>query len=313
MKKTSSIFSLCIICGAAMADDLSMNAALRATYTNCVGIDNALHDMKVRAGINTAVSGVGTGLGIGATAVGIAKAKTDAMIEEKFKRIDGWAYTASGNVETASNEDFLASMKEMTYNVRPADDEDIQESEEKQRLTAKSKKLGNWRTGLLVGNTITNLAGATISGANKVEQPLQEQIQNCVASVKVLRGAIMQARLNQEDVSEAEQIESACSGFEYVDVSKINDRAKGALVSSVVGAGTGVVGVITSALANSDKVRNVYTEQGKKKEKNLNTTANILSAGSTVASASATVFSASQIKEIKKAAEVAQKCTGVLK
>ena len=313
MKKTSLIFSFCIICCGAMADDFNMNAALRATYTNCIGIDDALHDMKVMAGINTAVSGVGTGLGIGATAVGIAKAKTDAMIEEKFKKIDGWAYAASGNVEIASDEEFLESMKNLDYGTYPGGDEEIAESEDKQRLTDKSKKLGDWRTGLLVGNTMTNLAGAAISGTNKVEEPLQEQIQNCVASVKVLRGAIMQARLNQEDVSEAEQIESACNGFEYIDVSKINDRAKGAMVSSVVGAGTGVVGVITSALANSDKVRNVDTDKGKQKEKNLNTTANILSAGSTVASASATVFSASQIKEIKKAAEVAQKCTGVLK
>ena len=49
------------------------------------------------------------------------------------------------------------------------------------------------------------------------------------------------------------------------------------------------------------------------KEKNLNTTANILAGASTVASATATVFNATQISAIKKVAEVAQQCTEVLK
>ncbi len=312
MKKTMLTFLLVAICFNAMADDFAMDAALRATYENCVGIDESLHDMKVLAGINTAVSGVGTGLGIGATAVGIAKKNVDAEIEQKFKTLEALCYSASGETEVATEEEFLEAYGDALRAKTAVNNDDIKKSdaaEEIRELTEKSKKLGNWRTGLLAGNTATNVAGAVISGTNKVKQPLQEQIQNCISSVRNLSTAIMQAKINGEDVSEAVQIESACKEFEYVDVAKINDMATGGMVSSIVGSGTGVAGTIASALANSDKVR----AEDNNKEKNLNTAANVLAAGSTVASATATVFNASQIKAIKDVARVAENCTEVLK
>lgn len=314
MKKTVLTFLLAVVCFNAMADDFAMDAALRATYENCVGIDESLHDMKVLAGINTAVSGVGTGLGIGATAVGIAKKNVDAEIEQKFKTLEALCYSASGETEVATEEEFLESFDNALRTETGVSNDDIKkadaaEAEEIRELTEKSKKLGNWRTGLLAGNTATNVAGAVISGTNKVKQPLREQIQNCISSVRNLSTAIMQAKINGEDVSEAVQIESACKEFEYVDVAKINDMATGGMVSSIVGSGTGVAGTIASALANSDKVR----AEDNNKEKNLNTAANVLAAGSTVASATATVFNASQIKAIKDVARVAEQCTEVLK
>ncbi|MBO7067004.1 MAG: hypothetical protein J6W40_05290 [Alphaproteobacteria bacterium] len=312
MKKTVLAFLLAVICFNAMADDFAMDAALRATYENCVGIDESLHDMKVLAGINTAVSGVGTGLGIGATAVGIAKKNVDAEIEQKFKTLEALCYSASGETEVATEEEFLEAYGDALRAKTAVNNDDIKKSdaaEEIRELTEKSKKLGNWRTGLLAGNTATNVAGAVISGTNKVKQPLREQIQNCISSVRNLSTAIMQAKINGEDVSEAVQIESACKEFEYVDVAKINDMATGGMVSSIVGSGTGVAGTIASVLANSDKVR----AEDNNKEKNLNTAANVLAAGSTVASATATVFNASQIKAIKDVARVAENCTEVLK
>ena len=45
----------------------------------------------------------------------------------------------------------------------------------------------------------------------------------------------------------------------------------------------------------------------------LNTTANILAGTTTAASTTATVFNATQIKAIKKVAEIAEKCTGALR
>ena len=299
MKTPWCFFVLVLFCTETMAADLTMDAALRATYTNCVGINDALHDMKVKAGINTAVTGVGTGLGIGATATGIAKAKTDAKIESKFRTLTDWSSTAP-NIPIASSSEWLSKFKSQYGEV---------EANELEKLMQKSKKLGNWRTGLLAGNTATNIAGAAIAGTNKVKEPLEKQIENCKASIKDLSRAISQAKLNGDDTREATEIESACKGFEYVDITKINNRATGSMASSIVGAGTGTVGVIVSALANSDKVRN---DSDRQKEKNLNTAANVLSAGSTVASATATIFNATQIKAIKEVADVAEKCTGVL-
>ena len=123
----------------------------------------------------------------------------------------------------------------------------------------------------------------------------------------------MRARISGADVTEANEIASACGEYDYVDVSKINDRATGAMWSSVVGATTGAVGTVTSAMANTDATRNDNTDSGKQKEKNLNTASNVLAGASTVASATATVFNATQISAIKKVATVAEKCTGVLK
>ena len=137
--------------------------------------------------------------------------------------------------------------------------------------------------------------------------------QGYISNVKTLQNSIMQARLNGEDISEAQSIASACGEYEYVDVSKINNRAKGAMISSTVGAATGLAGTVTSAMANTDKTRNDNTESGKQKEKNLNTASNVLAIGTTAASATATVFNATQISAIKKVAAVAEKCTGVLK
>ncbi len=301
MKKLCVLFLLTMTCFAATAEDSGIESALRDTYTNCIGIDDALHDMKVKAGINTAVTGVGTGLGIGATATGIAKAKTDDLIQKKIKNL-AWS---APDIPVVDNETWLANYKR-SY----SDTESSKETDKALELLNKSKKLGNWRTGLLAGNTATNIAGAAIAGTNKVKEPLEKQIENCKASVKALRKAISQAKLNGEDVSEATKIESACSGFEYVDISKINNRATGSMASSIVGAGTGTVGTIVSAVANSDNVRN---DTDRAKEKNLNAAANVLSAGSTIASATATIFNATQIKAIKEIAEVAEKCTGVLR
>ena len=48
----------------------------------------------------------------------------------------------------------------------------------------------------------------------------------------------------------------------------------------------------------------------KNKEKNLNTAANVLAGGTTAASLSATIFNATQISAIKRAATVADECEG---
>lgn len=308
MKSKVSFCILAVVaCFSANAQDVELDNALRETYMNCVGIDDALHDMKVKAGINTAVTGVGTGLGIGAVATGIAKAKVDANIEQKYKTMENWTYGASAHTQVASGEDWLNEFKNsLNYKNNQQDPEII-------RLTQKSKKLGNWRTGLMVGNTATNIAGAALAGTNKVEKSLEEQIDNCKSSVKNLKKEITRAKFDGMDVSEAKEIADICGEFEYVDSSKINTRATGGMTSSIVGASTGVVGTITSALANSNRIRNDDSESGQKKEKTLNTSANVLAAGATVASATATVFNAAQIKAIKDIAQVASACTGVLK
>ena len=298
----------------ANAGTLGLDDALRATYVYCVGIDDELADLKKMAGINTAVTAVGTAAGAAATTVGIIKANKDSKAKDKWDN-----YITNKPVQVMDNNAVDAFFAEWAASDWGASAKEYDE------LRKKSKKLGNWRTGLMAGNTATNVAGAIIAGNNKVDSDLQTQIDNCRASVKNLKESIIQARVEGADentIQEANNIVSACSEYEYVDVSKINDRAKGAMVSSIVGATTGVAGTVTSAVANSSRIRNedengktnkIRTEEDWQTEKNWNTAANVLAGASTAASGVATVFNATQISAIKKVASVASKCTEVLK
>lgn len=296
---------------AASANILPLDDALRATYTACVGIDDELSDLKTMAGINTAITSVGTAAGVGATVTGLVKADKDKQIEIKLEKLREIEQKNPDLQSTDAEWDKFESG--LTTELANAKIEVEKYQAEIEKLNKQSKKLGNWRTGLMAGATATNVAGAIIAGTNKVDGDLKTQIDNCISNVKNLRNSIMQARINGEDVSEAESIASACGEYEYVDVSKINNRGRGAMISSTVGATTGLAGTITSAMANTDKTRNDNTESGKQKEKNLNTASNVLAGATTVASATATVFNATQISAIKKVAAVAEKCTGVLK
>ena len=304
--------SFCFECHA--AEVLSLDDALRATYIACKGIDEELSELKKMAGINTAVTAVGTGLGVGAVATGLAKAKTDNLLSKKYQEMKDLSYAAPVYVDTVSEEDFFNAVNNRLNNITLTSSNEIEKDKQAEidKLETKSKRLGNWRTGLLAGNTATNVAGAIIAGTNKVDKGLQEQIDDCKMAVKHLQDAIIVAKLDGQDITEAKQIQSVCAGFEYVDISKINKRATGAMVSAAVGAGTGAVGTITSALANSKNIRNDDSEKGIKKEKNLNTASNVLAAGATVSSATATIFNATQIKAIKDVASVAQQCSEVL-
>ena len=304
------LLSVFVIGNSANAELLDLNTALQNTYKSCVGIDEILTDMKKLAGINTAVTAVGSGLGIGATVTGFVKASKDKKIEQLLKRLKE-IEESKINTTVPDKREVLSAADDYFSENRDENRANEYQSEI-DKLTKQSKTLGNWRTGLLAGNTVTNIAGAIIAGKNNGDE-VQVLIDECRDSITGLNNSILQAKINGEDVSEAESIKKACGAYDMVDVSKINIRAKGAKISSIVGAGMGAVGTITSGVANSDKIRDDDSVSGKQKEKNLNTAANVLSVGATAATISATVFNATQISAIKKAATVAQECEKVLR
>lgn len=293
------------------ADEADLVAALQKTYTACIGIDEALADLKKMAGINTAVTGVGTAVNTSATVVGLVKASKDKKAEELEKLIKELS-EMEDNKEAPTDDQIAEFSREFDQSFEAAKSAKTL-TEELDKLNKQSKALGNWRTGLLAGGTATNVAGAIIAGNNKVDDDLQSQIDSCKAAVGNLQASMMQARMDGEDISEAQQIVTACREYDYIDISPINKRAQGAMISSVVGATTGLAGTVTSAMANTDTTRNDNTDAGKQKEKNLNTASNVLAGASTVASATATVFNATQISAIKKVTTVASKCTEALK
>ena len=301
-----------VVLNAYGAEVLDLNTALQNTYHACVGIDDSLADLKKMAGINTAVTAVGTATGGAATVVGLVKVSKDKEAEE-LERLIKELSEMEDDKDEPTEEEKSAFLTEFNISYNEAIN-DLETAQEKLKdLNKQSKSLGNWRTGLIAGSTATNVASAIIANKNKVDEDLQTQIDNCKSSIKDLNSAIVQAHFNGEDVSEAQSIYAACREYDYVDITPINKRSKGATISSAIGATTGIAGTVTSAMANTDTTRNDNTDNGKQKEKNLNTAANVLSGATTIASGAATVFNATQISAIKKVATVASKCTEVLK
>ena len=300
---------LSLMVGVAHANT-DLTAAIENVRTTCGNISAELSDMKKMAGITTAVTGVGTVAGGVALGTGIAKANVDKEIEELESQIARLkAERGDVPIEHLQIEDEALFKRQVNEFIAyyQAKEQEISVAEQK------SKNLGNWRTGTLAAATATNIAGAVMSGTNRVKGDLKQQIDECLVSVKTLSNIRMQARIDgsatDTDLARAENIIRACDAWTTVDITSINNRSKGATVSSGIGAGLGLAGAITSASANSKDVRDGDSD----KEKNLNTAANVLAGGTTVTSLSATIFNATQINAIKRAATVADECEGALR
>ena len=298
----------------AQSDELVQ--ALQTVRTNCGGISATLNKMKTMAGINTAVTGVGTVSAGVALGTGIAKAgvdkEYDTLLDELNSQLDETAITQS-DIELAIIDIDDTEIENIIS--QASNDEAERENIIKQlnELYEKSKKLGNIRTGTLAAATATSIAGAAIAGTNTIDEDFATKIGACAGSVKALANVKMIATVDgsaePEQITQADKIISACGQFETVDLSSINKRATGAAVSSGIGAGLGLAGTITSAVANTDKTR----AGDQQKEKGLNTAANVLAGGTTAASLTSTIFNATQIAAIKRASTVADECEGALK
>lgn len=300
---------LSLMVGVAHAN-ADLTAAIENVRTTCGNISAELSDMKKMAGITTAVTGVGTVAGGVALGTGLAKANVDKEIEELESQIARLkAERGDVPIEHLQIEDEALFKRQVNEFIAyyQAKEQEISVAEQK------SKNLGNWRTGTLATATATNIAGAVMSGTNRVKGDLKQQIDECLMSVKTLSNVRMQARIDgsatDTDLARAENIIRACDAWTTVDITSINNRSKGATVSSGIGAGLGLAGTITSASANSKDVRDGDSD----KEKNLNTAANVLAGGTTAANLSATIFNATQINAIKHAATVADECEGALR
>ena len=294
--------------GAAFGDDLSIQ--IQTARSACSGISDAMTNLKKMAGINTAVTAVGTVTGGVALGTGIAKASVDreleALIEKVKKLIDEKSKIPVEKIDIENRSEFDNQLTEISGSISST-------NEKISQLEQKSKTLGNVRTGTLATTAVVDTAGTIIAVKNQVDDDLQSRIDNCVAQVKKLQTAKASAQVAETadaaDISKAAQIISACRDWEYVNLTDINKKARGAAISSGTGAALAVVGTITSASANSSAVR---SGENKDKEKNLNTASNVLAGGATGASAVATIFNATQIGAIKKAVATADKCEEAL-
>lgn len=333
----SFLFALGVI-NAGFAQDVTFENALRAVRVNCSGISDKLSEIKKLAGINTAVTGVGTVVGAGAIATGAEKSKLDKISDNLEQQIQNFMQ-AEANPTPVEVENFIGlqtelaellkndELKKYMEQIKSADisPEEFSQTVKDQNYVQKlqelktttdeeSKKFGNARTGLLATTTATNIAGAVIAGVNRIDADFASQIGACMGAVKSLSLVKMQAKLDGsasvQDIVAADKIISVCDKFNTEDLEKINNRATGATVASSVGAATGLAGTITSGVANSESVR---TGADAQKEKNLNTASNVLAGVTTAATLTSTVFNATQVAAAKRVIETAELCEEAIK
>lgn len=327
-EKLKSVFVGLIVgmvaCGANAADISALDVSIQNVRAACDGLSNQMDELKRMAGINTAVTGVGTLASGGATVVGIVKSNVDAQAEEIEKWLERFMNQPTDTSDnpkidlTGIDKDTLMDMISGSEPVMVAvggggKSEIAAKQEELNQKTQQSKTLGNVRTGLLATGTVSNIAGAVIAGKNRTQGGLAEMIADCVDAVRALENARMHAHVagtaTDDDVTLADKIIAACGGYKTVDLSVVDNRAKGATISSGIGAATGLVGTITSGVANSNKTRSGDASR----EKNLNTASNVLSGATTAASLTATIFNATQINAVKDLVQVADQCEDALK
>ena len=288
-------------------ESVDIDKLLFGVRDKCSGIAEELNQVKKMATVNTVVTGAGTVAGGVALYAGIKKSSLDKQVEELEKKLE--------QLSSMSDEEFFRFLKRMSE-YQDNLEQYKNTCAEKQNLVKKSKDMGNLRTGMMAANTVTAVAGTVIAGSNETEgRSIAARITDCKHAVDKLKNQMEQSRVSG-DINTHDKLESvvsACSKMYSNDLEEIYANSNVAKISSAVNIGTGVVGTVTSVVANTDKVRSDNSTAGKEKEKNLNTAANVFAGASTIASGVSTVFNAKTIKAINNNIEFANKCEEALK
>ena len=289
----------------------------------CDGISDRLSQVSGISKVNTAVTGVGTVAAGGALYAGIKKSKTDEKVAELAKKLCDGGGCDPNKVEAMSDDEFFNKILPKLVALIEAHQEN--EAAEKLALrtelnekVAESKRLGNWRTGLLAGTVGTNVASAIISGLNKDQSDLIQQVTACNAAVAKLREAhqsALAAGVNPMENPVMMSFSSTlkrCGTLNTADVEKIEKRMTVVMGTSIGGAVIGAVGTGTSIAANTDAIRNDNTDEGKSKEKTLNTIANVAAGANVATGLVETGFNISLISLTKDLMRSAQECENTL-
>ena len=265
---------------------------------NCSGINMELQEIKKYSTANVIVTGVGTVAAGGALYAGIKKKDFDKKAEELEKKME--------NIENMSDSEFVAFLKEMArYQELKAEYDSM--CKMKHDYQAQAHKLGNIRTGLMAGNTVTAVAGTIISSKNnKDSDSIQDMIQQCLDTIKNNEQKIGQTMFDcdRNKYEKLKRVVSECQTLSTQNMEKVFRQTKTSAIISGVNIGTGAAGTITSALAN----KNEYDQ----KTKNMNTAANVLAGTSAVASGTSTLFNAATLKSINNNLHASELCEGAL-
>ena len=262
--------------------------------SECSGIKKDLDTIFGFTTATTVASGLGTVAAGGALVTGIMKAKTDKELENlsKLSSVDLYNYALS-----------------------------LENEEKKTKLEKKSKTLGNVRTGLMAGATVTSaVSTGTSIGATVNAEKLAKKMSDCnqkLYELKIAKSELEALETNDKSAVEAGEtatkILGACTGYNKNNINTVKNKMTASAIISGIGTATGATGTITSAMANSQKVREDDSVKGKKKEKNLNRDVEVGAGITTGTSLSTTVISATAIADAKKDSKMAEECEAVLK
>lgn len=291
----------------------SAEELFKATKIVCSGISDEISKVSKISKVNTAVTAAGTVAAGGALAVGIAKSREEKEIDALVKQICDKGGCSSESVEKMSDEEFFNTV------IVP-----MSEIARLQKSLDRSKKLGNWRTGLMAGTIGTNLASAIISGVNRNQSELIQHIQACNEMVESVNYASLQLKaagispMENQIVKDLDNVKTWCNQIDIKDIEKIEKRMTGVMGTSIAGGVIGVVGTVTSAEANSNKYmdkqnRLSLTESDKNKKDALNTTANVMAGANIVTGAVETGLNISLITLTKRLMQQAELCEEILK
>ncbi|MBP3616018.1 MAG: hypothetical protein J6J27_03835 [Alphaproteobacteria bacterium] len=303
MKKVSILtLSLIMLGGIARAEDSvalqNVNSKIEAVQNTCSGIKSSLDTIFGLSVATTVSSGLGTVAAGGALAVGIAKAKTDKKQQDLIAMLDDYKI----NPTEEKKQEILKGFDNLKNSIDKAENEIS-------NLEKKSKTLGNVRTGLMAGATATSaVSTGTSLGATLTATKLAEKMMQCNADLQALKLAKSELEAEGETNEKADKILSVCTGYDEANIKSLKSLATANAVVSGIGTATAGAGTITSAMANSKKVR----AGDKKKEKSLNLASNILAGVTMGTSATSTTLSAVQISKAKKDSEMAEKCENIL-
>jgi len=294
----------------------SAEELFEATKIVCSGVSDEISKVSNVSKVNTVVTSVGTVAAGGALAAGIMKSKEEKEIEEL---VDNICRAGGCDADTVRNMPLDQFYNDVVKNMARI--------AELQKKIDRSKKLGNWRTGLMAGTIGTNLASAIMAEVNKNQSDLIQHIETCnemVKSVGEVSAQLQAAGVNPVEapiVKKLNNVKTWCSQINVGDVEKIEKRMKGVMGTSIAGVVIGGVGTAVSAKANSDKYtdaqnRAAFTNEENKAElqkgKNLNTTANIMAGANVATGLVETGLNISLIKLTKNLMGQAERCEEVL-
>ncbi|MGN0929046.1 MAG: hypothetical protein ACI4N3_00190 [Alphaproteobacteria bacterium] len=185
-----------------------------------------------------------------------------------------------------------------------------------EKLNNTSKTLGNVRTGLMAGSIATSATSTITSGINiKKLDDLIDKIKSCNASINSLKTNLNNAMAEgaDTDLTLYKNIANSCNDLDSNNIKDIKGVMTASTIVGGIGTATSVAGTITSALANTEKVRKDDSEEGVKKEKGLNLASNIMAGVTTGTSAGGIVLGAVTLKKLQDNVDRAERCEKVLK